>query len=90
MISPFSVSAADNLNYFRFLLFVRLKESFSFFLFTPVLADSYMNQKSAYLVRRAHGVNDNQFALSACDENKILRLASPHQPTKSRNLSHLV
>lgn len=63
MTSPFSVSAADDLNYFLFASSARQKVSLTFGLLRP--PGGQHESKEVYLVRRADGVNDNQFALSA-------------------------
>jgi len=63
MTSPFSVSAADDLNYFLFASSARRKVSLTFGSLRP--PGGQHESKVVYLVRRADGVNDNQFALSA-------------------------
>ena len=63
MTSPFSVSAADDLNYFSFASSARRKISLTFGLLSTL--GGQHESKEVYLVRRADGVNDNQFALSA-------------------------
>ena len=63
MTSPFSVSAADNLNYFSFASSAQRKVFLTFGLLRP--PGGQHESKEVYLVRRADGVNDNQFALSA-------------------------
>lgn len=63
MTSPFSVSAADDLNYFSFASSARRKVSLIFGLLHPL--GGQHESKEVYLVRRADGMNDNQFALSA-------------------------
>ena len=63
MTSPFSVSAADDLNYFSFASSARRKVSFTFGSLRP--PGGRHESKEVYLVRRADEMNDNQFALSA-------------------------
>ena len=63
MTSPFSVSAADDLNYFPFASSAQRKVSLTFGLLRPL--GGQHESKEVYLVRRADEVNDNQFALSA-------------------------
>ena len=63
MTSPFSFSAADDLNYFSFASSARRKVFLTFGLLHP--PGGQHESKEVYLVRRADGVNDNQFALSA-------------------------
>ena len=63
MTSPFSVSAADNLNYFSFASSAQRKVSLTFGLLRP--PGGKFPLLLVYSVRRADGVNDNQFALSA-------------------------
>ena len=63
MTSPFFVSAADDLNYFLFASSAWRKVSLTFGLLRP--PGGQHESKEIYLVRRADGVNDNQFALSA-------------------------
>ena len=63
MTSPFSVSAADDLNYFLFASSARQKVSLTFDLLRPPGGRDKL--LLIHAVRRADEVNDNQFALSA-------------------------
>ena len=63
MTSPFSVSAADDLNYFLFASSARQKVSLTFGLLRP--PGGQHESKEIYLVRRADGLNYKPFALSA-------------------------